>query len=212
MIGVIFIHVSVVWENGFSNYIEDGGAVGDIVNPMSAYFYDSFLRFAVPCFVMLTGAFLLDNDKKTDYRDFYHKAFVRIGIPTIVFTVLYMGYRIIFCFIGNVTNISDIFDILIDTVRGKVYGHMWYMYMIIGVYLLAPIVKNFKESISYNNFRKIAFLFLIFASVSRWTISEIYLEWDVGQSFEYLGFFMMGYVIRREGRNNKKGSITNFVG
>lgn len=35
-------------------------------------------RFSVPCFVMLSGAFILNNEKNADYKHFYAKSFYKI--------------------------------------------------------------------------------------------------------------------------------------
>lgn len=44
--------------------------------------------------------------------------------------------------------------------------------------------------------------------VSRWTTQDVMLSWDLGQVFEYMGYFMMGYVIKRD---IKKSSIKAIV-
>ena len=84
--------------------------------------------------------------------------------------------------------------------------------MLIGVYLLAPVVMLFKDSISYEMFRRVSVVFFIMASFSRWT-GSVTLNWDVGQSFEYLGYFMVGYILRRDSRkNNGKGILLIILG
>lgn len=99
-------------------------------------------------------------------------------------------------------------------IAGKPYYHMWFLTMLIGIYLLAPIVIRFMDSISYKNFRRVAFCFLVMAILSRWT-SSISNAWDIGQSFEYLGYFMIGYVIRRDFKvknNNIAGAALIALG
>lgn len=91
--------------------------------------------------------------------------------------------------------------------------HMWYLYMLIGIYVMAPIVLRFKNSISERMFYRVSFVFLILASISRWTTSTVRLNWDIGQSFEYLGYFMIGYSIRKmcEKKSNTK-ALTAILG
>lgn len=64
MIAVIMIHVSGMWVNGFSECILEGVEIATLKNPIMAYVYNAISRFAVPCFVMLSGAFVLDYKKK----------------------------------------------------------------------------------------------------------------------------------------------------
>lgn len=52
-------------------------------------------RFAIPCFAMISGAFILDNDRNRDYRYFYKKAFCKIGITTLIFSILYTVYSFV---------------------------------------------------------------------------------------------------------------------
>lgn len=74
-------------------------------------------RFAVPCFVMLSGAFILDNDRNRDYRYFYKKAFCKIGITTLIFSILYTVYSFAKSLVGVVA-------------WGKVASRMFLVYLI----------------------------------------------------------------------------------
>lgn len=207
MIVVIMIHVSATWVGGFSHYVSDGGDANELLHPIMAYVYNSISRFAVPCFIMLTGAFVLDDNRTSDYKMFYQKKLSKIGVPTLIFSCLYIAYRIPFCFIGEKTGVGDLVTIVKDVIKGAPFYHMWYLYMLIGIYLLAPIVVRFKDSISYEMFRRIVFVFLVMASFSRWTTGNVKLNWNVGQSFEYLGYFMVGYVLRKDLRKNNVKAV-----
>lgn len=185
-IGVILIHVSAAW---FNRALAD-----DIEMPAVICIYNSITRFAVPCFIMLSGAFILDNDKNLDYKTFYAKSFSKVGVQIILFSLIYVIYRILLSFAGLY---GDISSLLLDIAKGEPMYHMWYLYMLVGVYAMAPIVLRFKNSISEKAFYKVSFVFLVLASVSRWTTKGVAFHWDIGQSFEYLGYFMAGYSIRR---------------
>ncbi|MCM1087062.1 MAG: acyltransferase family protein [Muribaculaceae bacterium] len=193
-VAVIMIHVSGRWfVNAINDIAERGLFIEDILHPFWICIYDSISRFAVPCFVMLSGAFILDNEENIEYKEFYSKNFSKIGIPTIVFSILYILYQIPICLCVENKGIGTL---MISVIQGRPMYHMWYLYMLIGLYALAPIVIRFKNSIPEENFYKITFVFLILASISMWTSNDI-LAWDVGSSFEYLGYFMVGYSIRK---------------
>lgn len=81
--------------------------------------------------------------------------------------------------------------------------------------MLAPVVIRFKESITEKTFYKVSFIFLVLASASLWSTGEVRLNWDIGQSFEYLGYFMTGYSLRKiygNRKNNFKALILIFAG
>lgn len=212
MFAVITIHVSAIWVKGFSSYIAEGGEIIKLIHPLSACVYNTISRFAVPCFVMLSGAFILDDEKTVNYKEFYSKKLMKIGVPTLVFSLLYILYRIPMCFMGEENYLIKLVRLITDIMRGSPFNHMWYLYMLIGVYLLAPIVIQFKNSISYDSFRKVAYIFLIVAGLSNWT-GITRMNWDLGQSFEYLGYFMVGYVIRKDFcKNNVRGIMLILLG
>lgn len=213
MIAVIMIHVSSNWVSSFSGYVSDGGKVEDLLNPLMACVYNSISRFAVPCFMMMTGAFVLADSKTANYKEFYRKKFIKIGVPTIIFSCLYILYRIPLCFVGENTGMRKVFLLIEDIIKGSPFYHMWYLYILFGLYLLAPIVIRFKDSIKYENFRKVVIIFLILGTFSRWTTENVRLNWSLGAIFEYLGYFMIGYVIRRDlKKSNKKGVFLILVG
>lgn len=211
-IAVIMIHVSASYfDITLDAVIKSGMSIGELQSPFSICVYNSISRFAVPCFVMLSGALILNDERTLNYREFYKRSFDKIGVPTIVFSVLYILFRTPFYLIWEDSGIKNL---VISVITGSPMNHMWYLYMIIGVYVMAPVVLRFKNSISEQTFYKLSFVFLILAFASRWTTAGIRLSWDIGQSFEYLGYFMTGYTIRKIGyeKNNRKAAVMILVG
>lgn len=214
-VAVIVLHVSGTWFlSAVEQVAEYGVNVHEIPSAFMICVYNSISMFPVPCFIMLSGAFILDNEKNREYKSFYSRSFAKIGVPTIVFSILYILYRIPMCFIGEKTGVSELVSLLKDILIGMPMSHMWYIYMLIGIYALVPVVIRFKESITEKMFYKVSVVFLVLASVCQWT-STVRLMWDIGQSFEYLGYFMAGYCIRKifAGRkNNVKAFISILAG
>lgn len=84
-----------------------------------------------------------------------------------------------------------------DIIKGSPMYYMWYLYMLIGIYALTPVVIQYKDNVPEKTFYRVSFVFLILASISQWTTERVRLNWDLGRSFEYLGYFMAGYSIRK---------------
>lgn len=205
-IAVIMIHVSAPWfENAVSMTAEYGMDVKEIQASFLICFYYSVSRFAVSCFLMLSGAFIIDNHKNAEYRSFYFKSVAKVGVPTMVFSGLYILYKMLWCLVSGDSGSGTL---LWNIVAGLPMYHMWYLYMLIGIYALAPVVIRFKDSVAEKTFYKVSFVFLIFAGISQWT-GTVRVSWDIGQSFEYLGYFMVGYSIRKiiTDKNNKKAFL-----
>lgn len=214
-VSVIIIHVSDSYILAFENL--DIFGVYYTKHIFVSVLYNVLSRFAVPCFLMLSGAVVLSNERNKNYRYFYKKSFKNIGVQTIIFTLLYFAYSIIRAIMAIVLKIRGT-DVLWLSVKnlllGKPFYHMWYLYMLIGIYLLVPIIINFKHDIDEENFTKVVWNFLIWGCLSGWTSSHL-LKWDIGASICYLGYFMVGYEIRKVGslhKNNIKGLGILFFG
>lgn len=139
-------------------YIGDGGVVLHGDNPYIINFLNSIGRTAVPLFVMITGFFVLPV--KYNMSEFFKKRFVRVVVPFIVWCVFYALYRL---FMGQADVETTLFNILRIPVNfGTEVGHLWYVYMLIGLYLFFPLISPWIQSAS-----KKAMLFYL----SIWSLS-----------------------------------------
>lgn len=120
--------------------------------------YNSICRFAVPCFLMTSGAFILDNDNNSNYKLFYRKSFQKLGIPLLIFSIFYIMYDLLTMIVMHNINFKYFF---IKILTGAPMYHMWYMYMIIGIYIFAPFVIKIKDIITEQNFVKVVIIFLL---------------------------------------------------
>lgn len=187
------------------------------VNPhdIIVLIYYILSRFAVPCFLMLTGALVLSNDKNKEYKYFYTKSFKYIGIPTIIFSIFYfcvsMINRILLFIQGN-TELNNFYIPINNLLTGSPHFHMWYLYMLIGIYIFIPIVIRFKNSISEKSFKYISYIFMMLCCVFGLTSNHL-LNYDLSLSFIYLSYVMIGYQISKENDiNNKKAFIFIIFG
>ena len=86
---------------------------------------------------MISGALLLS--KKQDITSFYKKRFGRILIPTIIWSIIYIFYD---SFIDN--GCIEFYDIITKILLIPFQtqtGLLWFMYVLIGIYLVAPILS-----------------------------------------------------------------------
>lgn len=193
---VVLIHVSTSYLNRFSNYVAGGISPDILVSPYSACLYNSLPRFAVPCFVMMTGALLLGKDEYQEYGVFYKKHMPKIIPSTVFFSIIYVLYRIIkILYLGGPRLYLRWMKLEDDMFYGNYMYHLWYMYMLIGLYFLVPIIIRFKNSVSRQNLVRVTVVFTILATISRWGIKDIGFEWNIAQPFLYVGYLLCGYVI-----------------
>lgn len=194
-LAVISIHVSAKWLTSNTGRAVFGQLYQEHL--MSTCLWNVMARFAVPCFMMMSGALLLSNERNRDYSSFYKKQFHRIGIPTLIFIILYLLYGLLTAAAAVLVkeqNVSRFLQPFKVTLTGD--SHLWYLYAMAGVYLLVPILIRLKGDIGEKRFAFIAWAFLILASIGYMT-SKSWLMWDIGFQFRFTGYFMVGYVIRR---------------
>ena len=127
--------------------------------------YGSFLRPCVPLFVMITGALLLPV--KGDTSVFYKKRISRVFWPFLIWSVLYNLFPWITGLLGlSPEVILDFFPYSGEEVARQSLGislryiaeiplnfsivdvHMWYIYLLIGLYLYLPIFSAWVEKAS----------------------------------------------------------------
>lgn len=105
--------------------------VGDGGCSVAAVF-DAKARWAVPVFVMISGALLLDPDNREGLGAFYRKRLARIGLPLLIWTVFYLLWLVAKGFAGGEpVGLSELGR---RVVTGLPYYHMWFLFMIAGLY------------------------------------------------------------------------------
>lgn len=152
-------------------------------------FVNVITRFSVPSFVMLSGAFILNNERNTDYKYFYLKSFYKIGIPFIIFSIV----CVLFSELSSISSGNEFFAPIESLLRGDIDNY-WFMFMLVGIYFLAPIIIRVKKSVSNKCFCVGSFIWLAFAIISQST-STYGVSYSFGVVFSFLGFFLVGNVI-----------------
>ncbi len=98
--------------------------------------YDSIARTAVPLFVMLTGALLLQPSKADEpLRVFFKKRWNRIGIPVLFWGAIFFAWD--FSVKGQALTLTSV----LQGVLAGPYVHFWYVYLLVGLYLITPLVR-----------------------------------------------------------------------
>ncbi len=143
---VVMIHSSAAFIEGKIN--PSDFLIGNIFNSLS--------RPAVPLFLMISGALLLREDKNKTFRDMLRSA-RNMLILIVIWAVIYASIQhIAFPLIqGNDISVSSFMFAII-----KGHYHMWYLYMLIGIYLSIPILRAFVKK---ENKHIVLWYILIFA-------------------------------------------------
>lgn len=174
--------------------------------------YATVFRFAVPCFIMLSGAFILSNSKNANFLYFYKKSFLKFFVPVFFFSFLYYVYSNLLILLRHTLiqqpeflTVENFLIPLLEWFKGEPFYHLWYMYTLIGLYCVAPIIVRLRQDIGVQTFSKVAWTLLFVNCILAWGKDEV-VYWDLAYVINYIGYFMVGCCIRdmigREGGNN----------
>ena len=160
----------------------------------TANLFMSVSVFAIPIFVMLSGAFLLDDNKNKDYHKFYKKIIKRIIIPMIIWSLLYFLYTMLKTLISFKSGQDVSFsEPVINLINGRPYYHIWYLYMVTGLYMIVPILIRLKDDTGDVKFFYVGIVSLLLGIIINFTCNLFWILWFT----EYLGYFILGYSFRK---------------
>lgn len=177
-IAVVFLHVNA-WCFEVEKMTRAMLEVNAIINTL--------VRFAVPCFMLITGKFIFQNISKQGTRYFYKRAIEKIIIPTFGFSIMYVLYTVLK---GLLDNKWILKDELHKWFNGIPFGHMWYMYMLIGLYLAVPLLNLMRENMPRHIWGAlgVACVFLGFVFYNGNLLAPYWLFCWI----QYIGYFILG--------------------
>jgi surface polysaccharide O-acyltransferase-like enzyme len=118
-----------------------------MVNWFTADIYGAIGYLGVPLFVILSGALLLDPVKADESMGiFFRKRFIRVGMPLIFWTLIFFAWS--FTVHGNPFTVTSVEQGLLT---GS-YPILWFLYMLIGLYLITPILRVLIKHIDRKKF------------------------------------------------------------
>lgn len=184
-VGIIGIHVS-------SSYLSS-----DILFSLSWYqgvISSSIFRFAIILFVMASGFLLL---RKQQSVDVIPRRFKRIILPFIFWLIIYAIIKVVVKQeLGASWNIFDlvtfIFNGFLDPLGVSI--QFWYVYMILGLYLLSPAVSRWIKNAPIYEIEYVLIIWLIVSTLQFFKVNFLlldYLRYFTGA----IGYFILGHYL-----------------
>lgn len=159
------------------------------------------MRFCVPIFFMISGALFLRRDKEVPIRKMYRKNIFRMIVFLIFWAFLYQIYQL---YTGQAEG-NMVLTAVKNIIKGDVSVHLWFVYAIIGIYILIPVLKVFTDHADKRQL--IYFLVIIFVMIgivpvmrqSSWIgIRIILTNFDklcFGSMGSYIGYVLLGHYL-----------------
>jgi surface polysaccharide O-acyltransferase-like enzyme len=154
--------------------------------------YESVGRLGVPLFLLLSGALLLVPSKVNEpLRVFFKKRWERIGLPFIFWGAAFFAWDFL------VEHQPFTSNTIIDGILNGPYYHFWYLYLLVGLYLLTPILRVVMVRASSKLIEYLLIIWFVGATILPIAnlLTTYRLNSNVFEFTGYAGYFILGAYI-----------------
>ena len=184
MIGVIIIHVSASFVLKLKP-----GTYGFFLSSIFNMFGHNF---AVPLFVMISGALLLGRQYKI--IDFLKKRLSRIIIPFIFWAIITIILGVLFLDKGFTSEYC--INIFLG-MEGSLGIHFWFIWMLIGVYLFIPIINSFVNEYGLKGVEYFLIVWVVTIILNTLGLLPFY-KLELSYFTGFLGYAVLGYYLKNK--------------
>jgi surface polysaccharide O-acyltransferase-like enzyme len=150
--------------------------------------YSSSVRFCVPIFVMLTGALMLSREYVL--KDFLNKKFIRLIFPFLFWGSIYLIWDL--SMLKDSSTLLSISKVILNNVYASgISFHLWYVYMIIGLYLFIPILSKWTSTASDSELLYLLCIWFIICHLEQYEMLKLKLELRYFSG--YIGYLVLGH-------------------
>jgi surface polysaccharide O-acyltransferase-like enzyme len=160
---------------------------------LTADFYNALTRFAVPVFVMITGALLLGKDD--EIFGFLKKRLSRVLLPFLFWSLVYIAYAF---YNEDIPYSTDTWTNIKQVLHQLKYGssyHLWYVYMLIGLYFIIPVLSKFIRNANEKETLYFLGAWLLVILFSQPYMQRYNPQVDIRYFGGYIGYLVLGYYL-----------------
>lgn len=159
-LGVVMLHVftSAIWAADFE--------LSTMRMTVYAIFGIVFGRWAVPAFFMITGFLLLDPARQVGWQQVRRYA-GRMALVLATFGFLFaLMEETSYCLAdGDPLSPAILVSSVYDVLTASSWDHLWYVYALVFVYLLVPLVRLIWQRVGERGFTVFSLVFFVVAMV-----------------------------------------------
>lgn len=198
-IAVFFLHINMTLVANYS--------IDEIGVWSYAIFNDCYImvKWAVPCFIMISGALLLNPSRNVTYEKI-KKYIIRMALVLLTFGVFYAFTELFFE--TRRISITIVLKSVLNMLQGQSWSHMWYVYMLIGLYLITMPLRYVMDKVTEKELEGmvIGLALGLFIVPSINTVFSLKLE-NYMLISEYIGWYVIGYYLSVTKKNWVKLAI-----
>jgi surface polysaccharide O-acyltransferase-like enzyme len=179
-------------------------------------FYNTLVRWGVPVFVMLSGAFFLNPELSRPPEKIFKKYIPRIATALLFWGILY----------GCIQTASSPQSNTMDYLRAPLNllfllpVHLWFLYVIMGLYILTPLLRILTRYANKKDLEYFIVLFIIFGTflplLSHYFLKTIhqplYRNLIIPGFTSFIGYFVAGYYFQHYALKRTTRIIFYFLG
>ena len=141
---VVFLHVAVTLNANHS------------IDELGVFNYSVFsachmlVKWAVPCFVMVSGALLLNPAKNVTFAKVGSYIGRMFGV-LLTFGIVYSLMELVFS--QRTVSVGILLKAVLNTAEGHSWSHIWYVYMLISLYLITVPLRFVIEKLKREELR-----------------------------------------------------------
>lgn len=173
--------------------------------------FNSATRWSVPVLILITGKLMLDNKREEEIFTFLRKRLVKVVIPLVAWSFIYI-------LLVNKLNIEwgsqFVLSFLKKLYLGNVHIHLWYLYMIVGLYLITPIIKPYINNVKKDNL--IYFIVIWFIANGIIGFSEKFTGYSLAFNLSFfhwsIGYFILGFILGKYDLSKVQEGIIYILG
>ncbi|MBP5221883.1 MAG: acyltransferase [Lachnospiraceae bacterium] len=157
--------------------------------------------WCVPVFLMISGYLFLNPERKITWKEMLGKYVRRVLLALIVFGIPYSLMELVVAEHGFGAEL--ILKAVWNTAIGRSWAHMWYLYLILGLYLITPVLKWLLERIPVLVLYFMLGILLIGCSLVPFLSACIHAAWfRMPEEGIYLFYYLCGYlfVLKKDDR------------
>ena len=183
---VVELHAAVPVVLGFGKISKTDWWSGNV--------FDSSVRWSVPLFVMITGALLLNRKRQESFTVFCRGKILRILIPLFFWSAVYSAVTCLLDFHAH--TIVSIKNIIGNFITGRPYPHLWYLFMLMGLYMLTPLLRwllgilTELQTTAFATSLVIAGMLFAVVPQTNYETGNLFFLWPL----QFLGYFVLGGV------------------
>lgn len=197
IIGVLTIHISS------GSLFQFGISTGDWY---FSVFWASIVRWSVPIFIMCSGVLFLNPDKAISTKQIFKKYMPRIVTALLFWALMYEMFDVFKVFFNTgLIDYATVKNAIKNLLTCNTHFHLYYLYIIILIYALVPVVRVFSSVASKQQMEYALFAWVVLGIIYPFAIKfypfnllkGIVVQYSIKMAYSSIGYFVLGHYLHK---------------